>query len=235
MKDLSNIAYSDEYTRHKEKIINLTYRPQNKTKEFELIEGALKRVVSEYKTEINGTNYYSSNNKVYDNNGKQIFEYFNLYDHAFFCEKIIYNSGKEYLFYKADLYGYNVFEISTNKTFDYYPKCSFWADGKGCETFIGTDIHFNSANNIFAVGGCYWACPVDTFLLKIDNPLKQCTLYGNTHLMLDGDYDKYDDTNFVEWAGNDIKLKCYNIETKPYKDEMIILKEKDYIEKMIKP
>lgn len=28
------------------------------------------------------------------------------------------------------------------------------------ETFIGTDIYFNKNNNIFAVIGCYWACPI---------------------------------------------------------------------------
>ena len=128
------------------------------------------------------------------------------------------------MFYKSDLYGYSVFSIDTKETFDYYPK------HKG-ETFIGTDIYFNSNNNVFAVEGCYWACPVDTFLIKIDNPLEQFKKYVNTHLIIEGDYDKYDDTKFVEWIGNDVKLECYNIEKKPYKDEIIILSKKEYMKK----
>jgi len=227
MKDLTNIAYSDEYIIQKSNIVDLAYKPNNKTTETEIMENDLKRIITEYRVKHNDKSYFCAANKVYNPDNTLLFEYFNFYHHPFFCTKITYNNGKQYLFYKTDLYGYSVFSIDTKETFDYYPKY------KG-ETFIGTDIYFNSNNNVFAVEGCYWACPVDTFLLKIDNPLKQFTEYGNTHLMIEGDYDKYDDTNFVEWIGNDIKLKCYNIEIKPYKDEIIILSEKEYMKKMAK-
>ena len=227
MKDLTNIAYSDEYITRKSNIIDLAYNPNNKTKETEIIENDLKRVITEYRATHNDKKYFCAINKVYNTENTLLFEYFNLDHHSFFCTKITYNSGKQYLFYKADLYGYSVFSIDTKETFDYYPKY----EG---ETFIGTDIYFNSNNSVFAVEGCYWACPVDTFLIKIDNPLEQFTQYVNTHLIIEGDYDKYDDTNFVEWIGNDLKLKCCNIEAKPYKDEIIILSEKEYMKKMVK-
>jgi hypothetical protein len=228
MKDLTNIAYSNDYIEYKNSIIELTYNQNNKINEKEIVDNSLKRIITEYSTENNDKKYYCSNNKVYDEN-KLIFEYFNLYHHPFFCGKIKYADEHEYLFYKTHLYGYNVFSIDMKKTFDYYPKYS----SKGGETFIGTNIYFNKNNNIFAVEGCYWACPTDTFLIKIDNPLEQFSQYINIHLIIDEDYDKYDDVNFVGWENNDIKIKCYNIETKPYKDEIIILTEEEYTNKMI--
>ena len=231
MKDLTNIAYSNEYSEHKAKIINLAYNPIHKIGENEIVSGKLRRIVSEYKTKYNDKTYFCSNNKVYDED-TFIFEYFNLYHHYFFCEKVTYNNGRDYIFYKTDLYGYNVFEMDTKSTFDYFPKCSFMGDL--AETFIGTDIHFNKNNNIFAVGGCYWACPTDVFLLKINNPLEQYEKYVNTHLIIDEDYEKYDDIDFIEWESNDIKLKCWNIETKPSKDEIISLKEEEYMKQMKK-
>ena len=231
MKDLTNFAYSNEYIELKDKIIDLAYKPINKTKESEKVNGNIKRIISEYRIDYNEKKYFCSNNIVFDED-KYIFEYFNLYHHHFFCEKVKYNNGKNYLFYKTNLYGYNVFEIDTKTTFDYLPKCSF--SGKFAETFIGTDIHFNKDNSVFAVGGCYWACPTDVFLIKIDNPLEQYGNYLNIHLMIDEDYEKYEDIDFIEWENNDIKLKCYNIETKPNKNEIIILQEKEYMERMVK-
>jgi hypothetical protein len=224
MKDLTNIAYSNEYIERKNKIINFSYNQINKTNEKETFSGNLKRIITEY----DGKEYFCSNNKVYQEN-TFIFEYFNLYHHEFFCKKIKYNNGREYIFYKTDLYGYNVFEMDTQKTFDYFPKCSFMENG--IETFIGTDIYFNQNNNIFAVDGSYWSCPTDTLLIKIDNPLKEYEKYINIHSIIDEGYEKYDDIAFMKWENNDIKIQCYGIETKP---EIIILREKEYIEKMIK-
>ena len=230
MKDLTNFAYSNEYIELKNKIIDLAYKPINKIKESEKNNGNLKRIISEYRTEYNEKKYFCSNNKVFDED-KYIFEYFNLYHHPFFCEKVEYNNGNNYIFYKTNLYGYNVFEIDTKNTFDYLPKCSF--SEKFAETFIGTDIHFNKNKSVFAVGGCYWACPTDVFLIKIENPLEQYENYQNIHLIIDEDYGKYEDIDFIEWENNDIKLKCYNIEIKPNKNEIILLQEKDYMERMV--
>ena len=231
-KDLTNFAYSDEYIKIKEKIIALAFHPANKKAEKEKNEGNLKRIITEYRIECDDKKYFCSNNIVYDEDNNYIFEYFNLYHHPFFCNKIMYSNGSEYIFYKMNLYGYSAFEIKTKKTFEYLPKCSFIENGS--ESFIGTDIHFNSKNNIFAVGGCYWACPTDTFLLKINNPMKQFEAYLNIHTIIDRDYEKYEDIDFIEWENKDIKLKCYNVESKPNKNETIIIKENDYIEKMIK-
>jgi hypothetical protein len=230
MIDLTNVAYSDEYIKYKEKAINLAYSPNNKIDETEIAQDDLRRVKIEYVTKRDEITYYCGNDKVYINN-ELVFEYFSLYSHPFFCKKITYANGKEYLFYKTDLYGYSAAEISTGRTFDYYPKHSFGKESG--ETFIATDIHFNPTNNFFAVDGCYWACPLDTFLIHIDDPLKQFDKYANTHLIFDEDYNKYDDIEFLEWEKNAVKLKCYNVQTEPYKHETIAISEKRYMEKMI--
>jgi hypothetical protein len=227
MKDLTNIAYSDEYTELKNRTINSAYSPVNKINENEIIDGNLKRIITEYRTK--DEKYFCTHNKVYSHEeNKFIFEYFNLYQDEFFCRRIKYNNGREYIFYKADLYGYNVFEMDTQKTFDYFPKCSFVENG--IETFIGTSIYFNPNNNVFAVDGYYWACPTDILLIKIDNPLKQYEKYIDIHSIIDEGYEKYDDMAFMEWEHTDVKIKCYNREIKP---EIIVLKENEYIEKMI--
>jgi hypothetical protein len=110
----------------------------------------------------------------------------------------------DYIFYKEDLYGYSVFEVDSKKSFNYYPAATY---KKQIETFIGTDIHYNKNNNVFAVGGCYWACPGDVFLIKINNPMEQFTGIINIHEIIDPGYEKYDDIDFEKWENNDIKLK----------------------------
>jgi hypothetical protein len=228
MKDLTNIAYSDEYTELKNRIINSAYSHVNRKRDSEIIEGNLKRIIEEYRT--NDNKYFCSNNKVYDGENKLLFEYFNLYHHNFFCKEIKYNDGK-YIFYKTALYGYNVFETNTGKTFEYFPKCSFGENG--VETFIATHIFFNKNNNMFAVEGCYWACPVDTFLIKIDSPLKQFDGYVNIHLIVDEDYQKYDDISFVKWENNNIEVSCLSGLEKETIEEIITLSEKEYMKKLI--
>ena len=223
MVDLTNVAYTDEYIKRKNMTIDLAYNSSNKLSEKEVINGNLKRIITEYATR----EYFCSNNKVYDVENKLVFEYFNVYNHYFFCNRVKYNNGREYIFYKTALYGYNVFSIDTKETFDYYPKHSF----NGGETLIGTDIHFNPHNNICAVGGCYWAGPSEIFLIEIDDPLKPFGKYINTHLIIDRAYDKYDDVDFVEWQANDIKIKCYNMETE--KNELITITEREYTEQMV--
>lgn len=218
--DIANVAYSSEYLDYRNKIIIEAYNKEYKTGE-EIFENNPIKVICEY--------YYTNNNKycgnynIYKNNNL-LHKYFNLDDSSvFFCEYIKYSNGRDYIFYKEDLYGYSVFEIDTENIFNYYPKATF-TDNE--ETFIGVDIHYNINNNIFAVGGCYWACPSDVFLIKIDNPMKQFNGLINIHEIIDPGYEKYDDIDFIKWENNDIVLK---IEDK----EIIKITEKEYMNKII--
>jgi hypothetical protein len=225
-RDINNIAYSNEYINHRKKIINETYNQKYKTEEeiFEL-NNDIKIICEHYFTDgkyLTKDNSYCGYNKIYKNN-ILLHEYFNLYDQHFFCEYIKYSNELDYIFYKEDLYGYSVFENNSKTIFNYYPKATF-IDQK--ETFIGTSIHYNKNNNIFAVEGCYWACPYDTFLIKIDNPMEQFCGLINIHEIIDPEYNKYDDINFMEWEYNDILLKIEN-------KEILKLTEEEYMKKII--
>ncbi|MDR2105503.1 MAG: hypothetical protein LBP51_07100 [Deferribacteraceae bacterium] len=229
MNDLSNIAYSDEYMNMKKEVIMIAYNPANKAAQREIAGKNLRRIISDYSVHLGDRLYFCSINSVYDK-GEFIFEYFNIYRHDFFCEKVRYSDGREYVFYKTDLYGYNVFEIGTKNSFEYFPKRSF---GEGSmETFIATDIFFNPNNNTFAVDGCYWACPTDTFLIKIDEPLKPFEKYLNIHLIVDEDYELYDDVCFEGWVDNAVKLRCFSTQ-EPFCQEIISLDEEVYTAKML--
>ena len=226
--DIGNIAYSPEYIDYRNDIISSAYRPENKGSEEAgqmqadwFRNNGMKMVVEEYCE--NEKRHYCAHTKMYKND-IMLHEYFNVYHQGFFCEYIAYSNGQDYIFYKEDLYGYSVFEVSGKRVFNYFPASTF-KDRE--ETFIGTDIHYNAGNNIFAVGGCYWACPCGIFLVKIDNPLEQFTGLLDMHEMLG--YDKYGDFDFIAWENNDLILKAQGREG----EETITVTEKEYMKNMI--
>jgi hypothetical protein len=226
--DISNVAYTQEYKDYRNNIISKAYHKQYKRDEEIVKNGNLKIIVENYSTVENylrEKNWYCGHTKVYDNKDNFICEYFNLYvGRHFFPRYIEHSNGLSYLVYKEDLYGYSVFEIETKNVFDYYPKDSF--NGKA-ETFIATDIHYNKNNDVFAVDGCYWSCPCDTFLVKINNPMEEFGEFVNLHYIIDPEYDDYDDIRFVEWENNNVKLEL------DFK-EIITLTEETYKNEMMK-
>jgi len=223
--DLSNAAYTADYLAHRNSMINTAFQPENKIKTEESMGNGCKRVIEEYKSEQNGEYVYCARNIVFDESGAQIHEYMNIYHHPFFCDLIKHVNGKSYLFYKEDLYGYGVYDLEEKKAFSYFPTHS-WHRG---ETFIATNLYYNEKNNIMAAEGCYWACPSETFLFRINDPLKIFDSHLSLHLLLDKEYDKYDDICFSGWEGTGLELKCYDIQAKPPKNIDIVLKEEDYL------
>ena len=219
--DISNTAYSPEYIQYREKIINEAFTAKNKVEDAVIKNDAFQIIIDHYKSADKRS--YCGHTKIYNKSNELLHEYFNLYDHPFFCKRIQYSNGLDYIFYKEDLYGYSVYEIETKKVFNYFPSATFV---RAAETFIGTDIHYNKNNNIFAVDGCYWACPGDVFLIKANNPMEVFGELVNIHEIIDPEYDKYDDIDFVCWENNNIQLK---IDCK----DIITLTEEDYKPKMV--
>ena len=227
--NISNAANSQEYIDYRNDIISSAYRPENKVSEEAgqhqadwFRANGMKMVVEEYSENENEEQHYCAHTKMYKNN-MLLHEYFNIYHHGFFCEYISHSNGRDYIFYKEDLYGYSVCEVSSKRVFNYFPAATF---KEREETFIGTDIHYNVHNNIFAVGGCYWACPSGIFLLKIDDPMEQFTGLLDMHEMLG--YDKYDDFDFIAWENTDLLLKegkeTLRVTEEEYMKHMIWLK-----------
>jgi len=223
-KDLTSIAYSQEYLEYRNEKISTVILPENKISEIVTEENGYNREIIKYKKD----GYSFTTNKVYNKAGMQIHEYITLYQNNFFCTPMHHRNGKVYLFYKEGLYGYSVFDVESKEVFNYMPRKSFL----GGETFIATDIYYNSATDMIATEGCYWACPYDTFLFEIKNPMKQFSRYLNFHNLLDNDYEKYDDICFSAWNDDGIELKCYNVEIKPCRNEIIKIYEADYMNKL---
>jgi hypothetical protein len=225
--DISNVAYSQEYKNYRNGIITKAYNPKYKTNEEIFENNDIKIITEHYLSEGNmlrQDNAYCGYNKIYNKNNELLHDYFNIYDQSFFCDYIKFSNGFCYIFYREDLYGYSVFDINNKNVFNYYPLATFKEQK---ETFIGIDIHYNINNNIFAINGCYWACPYDVFLIKIDDPMKEFTDLINIHEILDPGYEKYDDIEFVGWENNDIKLKIED-------QTILILQEEEYKNKMIR-
>lgn len=225
---LKNAAYSTEYIARKNKIIETALHPQNRLAEKQFEENGYRREVVEYSTQNEEGKYFCSTNSIYDPMGKKLFEYTNLYHHPFFCTPVQHQNGHQYLLYKEDVYGYSVADMITGKTYQYYPAKSF----TGGETFIATDVYYNPRNNIVAAEGCYWACPIDTFLFSFDTPMSGFASYLNLHLLLDEEYESFDDICFSAWQETSIKLKCYDVRRKPHQNIEMLVTQEDYLPKM---
>jgi len=223
-KDLTNVAYTDEYLTKREKWIAAVVRPENMTyKEEILSENGYNRTITEYAAVVDGLNLGCSHNKVYDAGGILIHEYTSLDDHRFFCTPVAHSNGRQYLAYKEDLYGYSVLDIESKETFRYIPAES-WKDGG--ETFIVVDIFYNPINDIVAAEGCYWACPYGTFLFEVKDPMKQFTRYLDIYSI--AGYDKYGTIDFQSWDGADILLKSTAGQKPPYKYETFKMTQMEY-------
>lgn len=89
------------------------------------------------------------------------------------------------------------------------------------ETFIWTDIHYNQANNILAVEGCYWAWPYSVQLFDFTDPMSQTPVFVDIISCLDGDYDVYEELEFVAWEEDTLKLKAFLVESEEKIELMI--------------
>jgi len=203
-RDLSNVAYTNEYQSKREEAISAIIRPENLTDtEYILSKSRYNRTIINYSAKLHGYNLTYSHNKVYDTDENLVYEYISEYGHPFFCTLISHSNGRQYLAYKENLYGYSVFDIRSNETFKYIPATSW----KGGETFIATDIYYNSANDMVVAEGCYWACPYGVFLFEVKEPMKLFTRYLDIQMLLGG-YDKYEDIEFQGWKA---QILCLNV------------------------
>jgi hypothetical protein len=215
--DLSNVAYSFEYKDYRDGIIGKTYHKGHKTDEEVFEDNNLKLLVEYYRAE--GRNFCAYV-KVYNRDNELLHGYFSL-DDFIACEYIEHSNGLDYLFYKEDLYGYSVLELSTKRVFDYYPAATF---KDNIETFIATSVHYNRQNNIAAVEGCFWACPWDVLLLQIDNPMERFTKMVSVGELLSQNSVEHNHINFIAWENNDIRLEVTSGEAR----EAIVLTQAEY-------
>jgi hypothetical protein len=92
-----------------------------------------------------------------------------------------------------------VFDLTDKKDFHYIPKET--------ETFIWTEIFYNSKNNVLIVSGCLWGCPYSTLMLDFNNPMRD-TKWVDIHKEIDDEYWKYRGIDFVRWDNDNLILKA---------------------------
>ena len=82
-------------------------------------------------------------------------------------------SGKHYLIFRTELYGYSVLEVESGQELHYVPACVYPEAGrKAEEVFIWTSADYDLGSDLLAVTGCIWACPCSTIVLDFSSPLQ---------------------------------------------------------------
>ena len=204
-EDMTNVAYTKEYLDMMEDVFfhlfdPSCYRGEERLELDSEISILQKHFVYEDKNEKYPCGLEGSKNIVFRND-KAIYS-FNAMDDIWHFWTFAHQNGHEYLVFKRGLYGYSVLDLSTMRDYHYYPAGSF-PDG---ETFIWTDVHYNPANNIMAVGGCYWACPYSIVLMDFSNPMGDAPQIDIGDLITKG-HGCYGDIAFIAWEGTDLILK----------------------------
>jgi hypothetical protein len=207
--DMTNIAYTEEYREQYQQLASV-FVPECKLESSTIALAcgyAIKR--TEFRGEIAYTypdTFYSEEWRgrtldlnlsgyediVIDASGAEAYRYRNLDDDGAFQFPYLlrHANGHLYLLLRVELYGYGVFDFTDKKEFFHIPK--------GPESFIWTDVHYNPANDMLAVGGCFWACPSGRHLLDFRNPLQETKWVDVAEIL---GYDHCDDVNFVRWDG----------------------------------
>lgn len=151
----TNAAQSSEY-RAIQQATQPLFSPQNRTEQCVLTFPTQHTLhINSYAGEAGGRNLSGCLCRLCDSAGSTVTQWQSLDDSAAFYQYIAHSNGRNYLLFRQDLYGYSVLDFATGEIMQYLPRAAL----EGTETFIWTEAHYNPANDMLAVGGCYWAAP----------------------------------------------------------------------------
>ena len=219
---MSNVANTKEY-QEKFKSYDKLFNPEFlQNKEERKLSEKYTIIICEYAGKINNLNLRGSQNILMYN--KEVISQWNSIDNnADFYQIINHSNGKDYLIFRQDLYGYSVLDLETKEIMQFFPEKSL----HGGETFIWTGVNYNPYSNVLAVSGCYWACPYSVHLFTFDDPMNPSQKFVDMIECFDGDYDVYDDVDFIRWEERDLRVSRYIIETNS--NEEVLIKEEEYL------
>lgn len=143
---------------------------------------------------------------IYQN--ETIFEYESIYRMPCITAEIIgHQNGKKYFLFKSDLYGLNVYNMEDKSVFYYIPEGlqHHYQHILG-ESFIITDIHYDSKTNKIAYEGCYWAGTNDVMVGDFTEPMNFSPKLVSMHEIVDPEYELYDDIDFRKWENGELYL-----------------------------
>ena len=165
----TNAAQSPEY-RAIQQATQPLFSPQNRTEQRVLTFPTQHTLhIDSYAGEAGGRNLSGSLCRLYDSAGDTVTQWQSLDDSAAFYQYIAHSNGRNYLLFRQDLYGYSVLDFTMGEIMQYLPRAAL----DGTETFIWTEVHYNPANDMLAVGGCYWAAPYSLQLADFSNPMSR--------------------------------------------------------------
>ncbi len=170
------------------------------------------------KADSYGTKGYVENNATYERifiqkcclmyQNKTIFEYESIYRMPRITAEIIHHqNGQKYFLFKSDLYGLNVYNMEDKSVFYYIPE-GLWHHYQHIlgESFIITDIHYDSETNKIAYEGCYWGGTNDVMVGDFTEPMNFAPELVSMHEIVDPEYELYDDIDFSRWENEELYL-----------------------------
>lgn len=139
------------------------------------------------------------------------------------AQVIRHSSGREYFLFKEDLYGMSVLDIASGEIYHHIPAGEQHDKDYHCgESFIITDIHYDEASDLIALGGCFWACPYDVMVADFSDPMSYDPRFTSVHLFTDPDYADITNVDFVSW---EVGILNYVGDKKPFSIDIDTLRE----------
>ena len=228
--DLENVAYSDDYLAYREQYTRV-FGPDFFQEEETIILSYKYTLIKRcYFGQFEHYFIRATENDLVNENGEKLYTYRNLNDDAEFCTIINHKNGNQYMVFRSELYGYSVLDLSSLEDFHYFPRESLrrlQGDTSAEETFIWVQVHYNKINNILAVEGCYWACPMSILLIDFSEPMISQKSLIEIEEKNPNAYAKIGDIGFEAWDGTDLVLCSLFYE--PEKNKRFIIQECEYL------
>ncbi len=222
---MSNAVNTDKYRLHTKKLMPFFCDENRTDTKFIEIKGDSKKYrisVHHYSWKIGEYHYRGTEGFLYESDVFRT-KWYCFNDSSVFYQLISHKNEREYLIFRQELYGYSVLDIESGQIMQFYPKCSF----EGMETFIWTQVHYHPENNVLAVEGCYWACPYSVQLFSFENPMNENPKFVDIISLLDGDYDVYDELEFLKWEEGNLHLKAFLVDNS--KTMEIVIPKEQYL------
>lgn len=117
-----------------------------------------------------------------------------------FFDFVHHSNGHRYFPFHIDLYGISYLDLETGEAYHYIPEGhSHNADWMLGESFIVTDINYDSKTDLIAYNGCYWACPSDVMVGDFSEPMNFDPHLVSINSIIDPEGDECYDTDFARF------------------------------------
>lgn len=173
MNQFENIYYSREYEKKREEYLGMFDERDFTEAENSFLDRGYSLEIRHYNkcdTTPEGWERHRSclRSILSNDDGREIFTFETAdFDDIFGTSMIFTVKGKEYLFFKEELYGYSVLEICSGQVMHYIPAVEMG------ESFIIVQSLFCSDISAALCHGCIWAAPYSVCLCDLSDPMSE--------------------------------------------------------------